>query len=76
MTLTNTGSGKVPAFFVETKLRDSAGNQIAPVYWSDNDVTLWPGESLTLTVNYAAVSGTPQIQVSGVNVASNTMSAP
>jgi exo-1,4-beta-D-glucosaminidase len=73
--LVNTGSGKAPAFFVEAKLRDSSGNQIAPVYWSDNDVTLWPGESITLTVNYAAVSGTPQIQVSGVNVASNTVTA-
>ncbi|MBV9712441.1 MAG: hypothetical protein JO011_16170 [Ktedonobacteraceae bacterium] len=73
--LTNNGSSKVPAFFVEAKLRDSAGNQIAPVYWSDNDVTLWPGESTTLTVNYAAVSGTPQIQISGVNVPASTVSA-
>ena len=73
--LTNTGSGKVPAFFVEAKLRDGAGNQVTPVYWSDNDVTLWPGESITLTVKYAAVSGTPQVQISGINVASSTVSA-
>lgn len=75
VTLTNSGSGKVPAFFVEAKLRDASGKQVAPVYWSDNDVTLWPGESTALTVNSAAISSTPQVQVSGVNVASNTITA-
>ena len=40
-----------------------------PILWSDNDVTLWPGESLTLTARYAAQGTTaPVLQASGWNV--------
>jgi len=75
VTLKNTTTGKVPAFFVESKLRDGNGKQVAPVFWSDNDISLWPGESKTLSVTYKSVSGTPQVQVSGVNVSSFTVQA-
>ena len=39
-----------------------------PILWSDNDVTLWPGESLTLTARFAAAAGLPVVEVSGWNV--------
>jgi exo-1,4-beta-D-glucosaminidase len=62
VTLANTGSRV--AFFVEASLRDGSGAPVAPVGWSDNEVSLWPGESLTLTASAAGKS----VQVSGVNV--------
>jgi exo-1,4-beta-D-glucosaminidase len=39
--------------------------------WSDDDVTLWPGESETLTASYSSVDlngAVPVISVSGFNV--------
>ena len=40
-----------------------------PILWSDNDVTLWPGESLTLSARFAAPdTAAPVIEVSGWNV--------
>ena len=40
-----------------------------PILWSDNDVTLWPGESLTLTARFATPgAATPVVEVSGWNV--------
>ncbi|HET7018042.1 MAG TPA: hypothetical protein VFI65_29255, partial [Streptosporangiaceae bacterium] len=47
-------------------------NQVLPITWSDNDITLWPGESQTLTATYHASllgTATPVVSVSGWNVA-------
>lgn len=38
----------VPAFFVSLNLVDGAGEDVLPLTWDDNYVTLWPGERLTL----------------------------
>ena len=46
-------------------------NELQTSIWSDNDVTLWPGESETLTASYRAVDlngSSPVISVSGWNV--------
>jgi exo-1,4-beta-D-glucosaminidase len=67
--LTNTGTGPVPAFFVEATLRDAKGAPVAPVSWSDNAVSLWPGESLTLTATSKTGSAPLTVDVSGINVA-------
>jgi hypothetical protein len=58
VTITNTGH--TVAFFVRVDLRrgDVAGrelpgdNEVLPVSYSDNDITLWPGESQTIQVSY------------------------
>ena len=58
VTITNTGS--TVAFFVRVDLRrgDRGGseppgdNEVLPVSYSDNDITLWPGESQTIQVAY------------------------
>ena len=45
-------------------------NEVLPTFWSDNDTTLWPGESETLSVAYssAALDGQqPVVSVSGWN---------
>lgn len=49
----------------------SGDDGVVPAIWSDDDVTLWPGESTTLTATYAtaALGGArPVVQVSGWNV--------
>ena len=57
------------AFMVETSLVDSdTGFAIAPAYWSDNFVTLFPGDSRNLTVEVPAQGKTPQLRVQGFNV--------
>ncbi|KAI1146191.1 family 2 glycoside hydrolase [Nemania diffusa] len=39
----------VPAFFISLNLVDKSGDDVLPVFWSDNYVTLWPHERLELT---------------------------
>ncbi len=79
VTITNTSSTAAPAFFVRADVRrgNAAGvpaagdNEVLPALWSDNDTTLWPGESETLQVRYAAATlrgAAPVITVAGQNV--------
>jgi exo-1,4-beta-D-glucosaminidase len=60
------------AFFVHASVRaGEEGDEVLPVLWSDNDVTLAPGESLELTADYAAGllgSAPPVVRVEGWNV--------
>ncbi|OGM46447.1 glycosyl hydrolase [Aspergillus bombycis] len=42
----------VPAFFMHLMVTDEKEQELAPVYWSDNYVTLFPKEKLTLTVEF------------------------
>ncbi len=47
VTLTNTGTSV--AFFVEVVAVDQGtGRRIVPIFWSDNYVTLFPGEQRTV----------------------------
>jgi len=72
VTIKNTSSGKAVAFFLRADLRGGSA-QVLPVFWSDNDTTLWPGESETLQVSYrkADLHGrSPVVTVSGWNVRS------
>ncbi|KAI1213836.1 glycoside hydrolase family 2 protein [Annulohypoxylon truncatum] len=55
----------VPAFFVTLNLVDGEGNDVLPVFWSDNYVTLWPNEKLELQVEG---EGGVSVQVVGKNV--------
>jgi exo-1,4-beta-D-glucosaminidase len=63
----------VPAVFIRLNLVDSTGSDILPVEWSDNYVTLWPKEKLELTVEYEGAVGGARIQVSGRNIAAQTV---
>ncbi|WP_433266384.1 glycoside hydrolase family 2 protein [Actinosynnema sp. CS-041913] len=71
VTLRNTGSSV--AFFVRASVRKGAGGaEVLPTDWSDNYVTLWPGESVTLTARYRPSDlggATPVVEVFGHNVA-------
>jgi len=70
VTLTVPPSSKAVALFQHVSIKRSAGGELMlPILWSDNDVTLWPGQSLTLTAHVAtAGAATPVVEVSGWNV--------
>ncbi|KAI1870116.1 hypothetical protein JX265_006286 [Neoarthrinium moseri] len=60
----------VPAFFVNLNLVDGAGEDVLPVFWSDNYVTLWPREKLELDVKSGG-TGAKAIKLKGKNVVSS-----
>lgn len=68
--LTVPAAAKTVALFLHVSIRASAhGKRVLPILWSDNDVTLWPGESLTLSAHFAAGEGNaPVAEISGWNV--------
>jgi exo-1,4-beta-D-glucosaminidase len=74
VTLTVPASAKAAALFQHVSIRRSAAGELAlPILWSDNDVTLWPGESITMTARYAGQgTATPVVEVSGWNVATRS----
>jgi exo-1,4-beta-D-glucosaminidase len=76
VTLTVPSSSKAVALFQHVAIRLSSGGELVlPILWSDNDVTLWPGESLTLTARFVLpAAAAPVAEVSGWNVP--TRSAP
>ena len=64
------------AFQISAAARTSSGGLIAPVLWSDNWIELTPGESRTLTALLswdAATANPPVIQLSGWNIAPQTI---
>ncbi|KAJ5152597.1 Exo-beta-D-glucosaminidase [Penicillium canariense] len=62
-------TSNVPAVFLRLNaVRSSDGTEIAPVYWSDNYVTLWPNEKLRVVVSFEGDITQTVIQVSGRNV--------
>ncbi len=69
VTLTTPASSRAVALFQHVSIRRSAGGKpVLPILWSDNDVTLWPGESVTVTAQFAAQgTGAPVVEVSGWN---------
>jgi len=74
VTIRNVSKDRTPATFTRADLF-SGSKEILPIRWSDNDVTLWPGEQQTITATYstdALRSGHPTVRVSGYNVATQT----
>ncbi|MEA3177901.1 MAG: exo,4-beta-D-glucosaminidase [Gammaproteobacteria bacterium] len=54
ITLTVPPSSRALGLFQHVSIKRSAGGEpMLPILWSDNDVTLWPGESVTLTATIA-----------------------
>src|SRR5947199_9448172 len=67
-----TNTGKAVAFFVHVRvLKDKNEDDILPVIFSDNYISLAPGESRTIECNYLnkdAENASPYVLVSGWNV--------
>src|SRR5216684_3798600 len=65
-------SSKAVAFFVRLKLdKGRGGEEILPVVWQDNYISLLPGEKREITATYRASSlkaSKPEVEVSGWNV--------
>lgn len=60
----------VPAFFLRLAVVDRwTREEVAPVYWSDNYITLLPKESIELTVGFDGDLWTREVEVSGGNSA-------
>jgi exo-1,4-beta-D-glucosaminidase len=87
VTITNPPSNPAVAFFVRADVRRGnadgttlpGDNEVLPITWSDNDITLWPGESETLTATYRASllgGATPVVSIYGWNVPNATFAAP
>ncbi len=79
VTITNTSTKPTVAFFLRADLRRGSrsgapapgDNEVVPIMWSDDDVTLWPGESETLhAVHRRSQLGgaAPVVSVFGWNV--------
>jgi exo-1,4-beta-D-glucosaminidase len=75
------------AFFLRADVRRGSAsgspapgdNQVLPVFWSDNDATLWPGESEAISASYRRTDlhgSSPVVSVSGWNVAAVDVPAP
>jgi len=77
VTLSVPASSKAVALFQHVAIRRSAHGDLAlPIRWTDNDITLWPGESITLTARYAAQgTSAPVVEVSGWNVTTQSVPA-
>jgi exo-1,4-beta-D-glucosaminidase len=70
VTLTVPPSSKAVALFQHVSIKRTAGGELMlPILWSGNDVTLWPGESLTLTAHLATPAAEAAVvEVSGWNL--------
>jgi hypothetical protein len=71
-TLTNTAS--VPALLVKLTVRDATGERVLPAYWSDNYVSLLPGETRLVTIRAPLSAAAPDsLALRGWNVAAGTV---
>jgi hypothetical protein len=79
VTVTNTSNKPTVAFFLRADVRRgsatgepaSGDNEVVPITWSDNDITLWPGESETLRATYPRSElhdDAPVVSLSGWNI--------
>ena len=77
VTLSVPASSRAVALFQHASIRLGAHGALAlPIRWSDNDVTLWPGESMVLTARYAAQgAAAPVVEVGGWNVPTRSVPA-
>lgn len=73
VTLTN--PGKTAAIQTKLTLFDAKGKQVLPAYFSDNYVSLLPGETreVTVTAPSAVAGGSPSVKLRGWNVAAQTI---
>jgi exo-1,4-beta-D-glucosaminidase len=78
VTVRNTGNGTTPSLLTDVHLVDAKGRPVLPVRWSDNEVSLWPGETVTLTATYRTADlhgSAPRVRVSGWNTPEHTIPA-
>ncbi|MET8752319.1 exo-beta-D-glucosaminidase [Streptomyces sp. NPDC004667] len=78
VTVRHAGTGSTPALLTDVHLVGAGGAPVLPVRWSDNQISLWPGESATLTATYRTGDlrgAAPRLRVSGWNTPTVTVPA-
>jgi exo-1,4-beta-D-glucosaminidase len=63
--------GKTLAFFMRLQIKRNSGDEVLPVLWDDNFISLLPGETREIRASYRASdrgAGRPVVAVSGWNV--------
>ncbi|MEV7618339.1 exo-beta-D-glucosaminidase [Streptomyces sp. NPDC089799] len=76
VTLRHPGTTKAPALFTDVDLVSASGTPLLPVRWSDNEITVWPGESVDLTATRRTAGpgeAAPRVRVSGWNARTVTV---
>ena len=69
VTVTLKNNSDVVAFFVRMALKDAEGELVTPAFWTDNFVSLKPGETRTYTCRTEAADVKDMnVEVSGWNV--------
>jgi hypothetical protein len=68
-----TNSGTTPALMVKLTLKDATGARILPAYYSENYVSLLPGEQRTITVSFPSGQAKAAIGLRGWNLATETI---
>jgi hypothetical protein len=72
-----TNSGTAPVLMVKLTLKDAATDaRILPAYYSENYVSLLPGEERTITIEFPAGEGKPAVGLRGWNLATHTIAVP
>jgi hypothetical protein len=67
-------SGSSPALMVKLTLQDAAtGERILPAYYSENYISLLPGEERIVTIAFPVDAGKPAIGLRGWNLATQTV---
>jgi hypothetical protein len=81
VTIANTSDRPIVSLFLRADVRRGTpsgselpgDNEVLPITWTSNDVTLWPGESTQLIATYATSQldgSAPVVRISGWNVGS------
>jgi exo-1,4-beta-D-glucosaminidase len=77
VTLRNTSTGRQAAMYLDAHVMGGSAPAL-PISWTDNAVTLWPGESKTITATYRTADlrgNVPTVRISGWNTATVTIPA-
>jgi exo-1,4-beta-D-glucosaminidase len=78
-TLRNASATNIAFFLRPEVTAGNGGNEVLPINYSDNYVSLWPGESTTITATYqtADLGGqAPYLRVRGYNVPTSSSTIP
>ena len=69
-------SGSMPALMIKLTLKDTAtGRGILPAYYSENYVSMLPGEERIVTIEFPADTNKPALGLRGWNLATETVDA-
>jgi mannosylglycoprotein endo-beta-mannosidase len=75
LSVTLAGVGGAPAFFIRLSITDK-GERVLPTFYSDNYITLMPGQTETVDIEWPARPRTLQMTMEGFNVPLTSLNMP